>query len=283
MRSAMLPFEMNRFWPSRTHSSPSRRAVVCRLPASLPAWGSVRAHAPNLAPFASGMSHFFFCSSEANQRREVSDRDVCTEDRGPDGRRAPTQFLHEEHERDVVHARAAVLLRHGSPEEPQLGHLRVEGPRDLAFLFPQSHVGDELSVDELAGGLLDEFLLLSEPKVHQGRLSRSNWANRLNLRNGRAARGPEIPARGPFNGAPKRVQSEIRQSAGRSGIARVLRSNRTFAASGRHDGRSFRRASGLVAGRTWDFLLVSFDDPSWLRPAQIVSGHRFIHDCRSKN
>ena len=75
----MLPFEMNRFWPSRTHSLPSRRAVVCRLPASLPACGSVRAHAPNFVPFASGMSHFFFCSSEANHRREVSDSDVCTE------------------------------------------------------------------------------------------------------------------------------------------------------------------------------------------------------------
>src|SRR5436853_7874329 len=75
----MLPFEMSRFWPSRTHSLPSRRAVVWRLPASLPACGSVRAHAPNFVPFATGTSHFFFWSSEPNHRREDSDSDVCTE------------------------------------------------------------------------------------------------------------------------------------------------------------------------------------------------------------
>src|SRR5438445_583983 len=34
-KSAMLPFEMNRFWPLRTHSSFSVRAVVWRFPESL--------------------------------------------------------------------------------------------------------------------------------------------------------------------------------------------------------------------------------------------------------
>src|SRR5256885_4072485 len=184
----MLPFEMNRFCPSRTHSLPSRRAVVCRLPASLPACGSVRAHAPSFVPFASGTSHFCFCSSEANHRREVSDSDVYG-NRGADGRRAPAQFLHQEHEGDVVHARAAVLLRDGGPEEPEVGHLRVESPRNLAFLFPLPHVWDELRVDELAGRLLNELLLVREPKVHRERLPRSNWTNPLNLRNGPASTG----------------------------------------------------------------------------------------------
>src|SRR5438552_18062383 len=75
----MLPFEMNRFWPFSTHSFPSSRAVVARFPASLPASGSVIAHAPNRSPFARGTSHASFCASDPNHMREVSLRDVWTE------------------------------------------------------------------------------------------------------------------------------------------------------------------------------------------------------------
>jgi len=75
----MLPFEMNRFWPFSTHSFPSRRAVVARFPASLPASGSVIAQAPRRSPFASGTSQVSFCASEPNHMRDVSLRDVWTE------------------------------------------------------------------------------------------------------------------------------------------------------------------------------------------------------------
>ncbi len=41
------------FWPLSTQASPSRCAVVFRLPASLPAPGSVRPKPPRVAPEAS--------------------------------------------------------------------------------------------------------------------------------------------------------------------------------------------------------------------------------------
>src|SRR3989442_3644937 len=75
----MLLFEMTRFWPSSPHSFPSRRAVVARFPASLPASGSVIAHAPNRSPFARGTSQVSFCASDPNHMRDVSLRDVLTE------------------------------------------------------------------------------------------------------------------------------------------------------------------------------------------------------------
>src|SRR5207247_9898745 len=84
---------------------------------------------------------------------------------------------------------ASLLVRNVSPAEASVGHLRVEGPRDLAFLLPLPHVWDELCVDELAGRLLNELLLVCEPKVHRECLPRSNWTNPLNLRNGPASTG----------------------------------------------------------------------------------------------
>ena len=54
---------MNRFWPSMTQSSPSRRAVVRVPPASEPAIGSVSPYAPSIAPDASGGRNRSRCSS----------------------------------------------------------------------------------------------------------------------------------------------------------------------------------------------------------------------------
>src|SRR4030065_188100 len=110
----MLPFEMNRFAPLRTHSSPSSRAGV----------GGVGGAAPPPRP-AGGPR--------------------------PDPPPPPT-----------------VLPRDGRPEEPEVLHLVVERPRDLAPLLPLPHVRDELLVDELPPGLLGEPLLLGQAEVHCG-------------------------------------------------------------------------------------------------------------------
>src|SRR5438132_45744 len=80
----------------------------------------------------------------------------------------------------------------------------------------------------------------------------------------------EFGACGPINEGAKHARSETRRPAGRLG--NVPSSNRTFAVSGRHDHRSLRRASDLVAGRTLDFLLSFLYAFSWGRPAQFVSG-----------
>ena len=70
---------MNRFAPFRAHSSPFAVAVVARFAASLPASGSVRAHAPNVLLFARGTSYSRFCSSDAKSINVDSVSDVCTE------------------------------------------------------------------------------------------------------------------------------------------------------------------------------------------------------------
>ena len=60
------PWVMNVLVPLSTQSSPSRVAVVRVPAASLPALGSVSAHAPSFSPFASGVSHRAFCASVPN-------------------------------------------------------------------------------------------------------------------------------------------------------------------------------------------------------------------------
>src|SRR5713101_6516394 len=99
----MLPFEMNRFWPFSTHSFPSSRAVVARFPASLPLG---EGHEPGLLLRLRAEPH------EGGLAQRRLDRD-----RRAHGRRAAADLLDEQHERDIVHPGAAVLLGHGSAQE----------------------------------------------------------------------------------------------------------------------------------------------------------------------
>src|SRR3954452_3035037 len=62
----MVEFVIQFFVPLRTHSSPSRTAVVLIDPGSLPASGSDSAKAGDHSPLAHGVSHFSFCSSVPN-------------------------------------------------------------------------------------------------------------------------------------------------------------------------------------------------------------------------
>ena len=64
--SAMEARPIQRFEPSRTHSSPSSRAVVSIAAGSDPADGSVRPKQPIASPRAIRGSHSVFCSSEPN-------------------------------------------------------------------------------------------------------------------------------------------------------------------------------------------------------------------------
>ena len=64
--SAIDAFVMNHLWPSITHSSPSRTAVVPITVGSAPAKnGSVRAKALEISPRRFGQSHRSFCASVA--------------------------------------------------------------------------------------------------------------------------------------------------------------------------------------------------------------------------
>ena len=61
--SASSTPEIQIFWPFRTHSSPSLRAVVVMLWVLVPASGSVIAKAIVLVPSHRPGSHFCFCAS----------------------------------------------------------------------------------------------------------------------------------------------------------------------------------------------------------------------------
>ena len=68
-RSAKVPLPIHRLAPSSTHSSPSRRAVVSRPPAtSEPPCGSVRPKAPIFSSRRMAGSHRSRCSAEPHAR-----------------------------------------------------------------------------------------------------------------------------------------------------------------------------------------------------------------------
>ena len=69
---------MNVFVPFSTQRVAIARRRVVRVPAaSLPASGSVSAHAPSFSPFASGTSHRRFCASVPNIAMCAEPRPLC--------------------------------------------------------------------------------------------------------------------------------------------------------------------------------------------------------------
>ncbi len=70
-RSAKVALPIHFFWPFRTHSSPSRRAVVVTPPAMAePTSGSVRPKAPIWSQLRMAGSHSSFCSSLPQTRSD---------------------------------------------------------------------------------------------------------------------------------------------------------------------------------------------------------------------
>ena len=77
---------MKVFVPLSTQLSPSRTAVVRVPAASLPASGSVSAHAPSCSPRASGTSQRDFCASVPNMKMCAGPRPLCAAtERATDG------------------------------------------------------------------------------------------------------------------------------------------------------------------------------------------------------
>ncbi len=62
-KSATEPLVVNHLWPSMTHSSPSRTAVVAIMVGSAPAPGSVMENPLRIRPSSRGSSHCSRCSS----------------------------------------------------------------------------------------------------------------------------------------------------------------------------------------------------------------------------
>ena len=77
--SATEAYEIQFFWPFRTYTSPSRRAVERIDATSEPASGSVRPKHASFSPFACGVSQRCFCSSLPYLRSESEFRPTWTE------------------------------------------------------------------------------------------------------------------------------------------------------------------------------------------------------------
>ena len=166
--SAMSARLIQIFSPLRTYESPSRRAVDGEV-------RGVRADARLGQPerrqlLALGLGHepaLLLLVGRPLQERQRVEPDVDALD-DPEGRVGPLQLLAEDGEADVVHARAAPLLGDRRAEEPELGHPGEDLAVDLALLVPLADVRQDLGLDELADGLLDEAVLVGEAEVDHG-------------------------------------------------------------------------------------------------------------------
>ena len=86
------------------------------------------------------------------------------------------EFLNRFEQEDVrkeVGARAAVLLRHARPHEPELGELREELAWETVLAVPLGRVRLDLGADEVARERLDLPLLGRELEVHYSPIVRS--------------------------------------------------------------------------------------------------------------
>jgi len=84
---------------------------------------------------------------------------------------AAAQLLHHQAVRQVVTARAAVLLGDRHAEEPELGQLRDDAQVDRLDPVPLRRVRRHLAIDELRGELPHRDLLVGQLEVHGSPLS----------------------------------------------------------------------------------------------------------------
>ena len=120
--SAMSARLIQIFWPLSTYESPSRRAVVARLPASVPTPGSVSPNVASFSPLRLGHEPalLLLLGPPLQERQRVEpDMDALDD---PERRVGPLELLAEQREADVVHPGAAVAppgsARRGSPSSP---------------------------------------------------------------------------------------------------------------------------------------------------------------------
>ena len=171
MSTATSPTEpcvMKFFEPFRTHVSPSRTAVVFVPPLSLPASGSVRPHAPRSLPCASGVTHFLFCASSAEEEDVVRAEAVVRRDGEADRAVHARELVDDVDVVDVRQARAAVLLGHEDAQHPELAQLREDVARKDLRLVPLLDVGRDLGLGEVADHRANGLLLLGERESESG-------------------------------------------------------------------------------------------------------------------
>ena len=156
------------FSPLSTQKSPSRRAVVFRLPASLPAPGSVRPKPPTASPVASAGSTFRFSSSlpkwTIGQQQTELVTLIVTATAGIDA----GDLLDGQQVGEGVGAGAAVLLGDQHAEQPHLPHLLEDVGREDVLAVALRGPGLDALDGEAAHLVAEELLVLGEREVDAG-------------------------------------------------------------------------------------------------------------------
>ena len=136
------------------------------LPASEPAFGSVRPKVASFSPVAWGTSQRCFCSSVPPlEEGEGVEADVDAHGDAEEGVDV-LEFVAGEGEADVVEAGAAVALGDGEAEDAELTHLPQDFGVELGVGVPPLDVGGDFAGGELADHVADLDLLVGELEVH---------------------------------------------------------------------------------------------------------------------
>ena len=143
---------MNCLAPLTTHSPSTSSALVRVAPASEPAPGSVRPKPASARPATRSGSHCSFCSSVPKVR--IGLMPSPTRRLEGDAHRLvdPADLLDRDAEAGevAVLARAAVLLRRGQADQPELAHLLHHVDREVVVAVPLRGVRRDLGLGELA-------------------------------------------------------------------------------------------------------------------------------------
>ena len=76
------------------------------------------------------------------------------------------ELLADDPEADVVHAGAAVLLRHRAAEQAQLRHLRQDGRVEPVLAIELADARRDFARAPLPDGALEQLLLLGEIEIN---------------------------------------------------------------------------------------------------------------------
>ena len=159
---------MKRFEPSRTYSSPSRRAVVRIAAESEPEPASVSAYAASTSPDASRGRKRAFCSSVPGELEPERAELLHREDEP--ARRADLRDLLDRDEREErPGAGAAVLLVEEEPEDAVLAVELDDVPRELVRLVDLGRARRDAVARERADELADLELLVGQRLPGHGR------------------------------------------------------------------------------------------------------------------
>src|SRR5207244_564827 len=99
------------------------------------------------------------------------------------------QLLADDPETDVVHARAAVLHRHGASKQAHPGHLRQDREIEAVLAIELTDSRRDLARRPFAYRLLEQLLLVAQLEInHASVLGRSSIAILLQVEAGRGRR-----------------------------------------------------------------------------------------------